>query len=128
MSRGKAWQSSWLLKETTKMHEFTQNERKKGGRVRNKLYPGMSRRLLANVKTSQTQSELGKRAREYEKIKTMELRKKFDKVYFPTSVCDRIAVMGTKVYLIEIKKPGSKLSRDQARIKNLLDGNYLVVS
>ena len=110
------------------MHKFTKDESRRGGIVRNILYPEMSRKLLAKVKTSQTQSELGKRARGYERIKTEELKRKFSKVYFPTSVCDRIAVKGQKVYLIEIKKPGSELTKDQMRIRKLLKNNYVVVS
>ena len=71
------------------------------------------------------------RRRRYKQMRMEEeaaakLRKEGWEIFSPTVVCDRIGVKNNKVYFIEFKKIGQKLSLNQEKIKRLVN-NYKVV-
>lgn len=71
-----------------------------------------SRERLNKYRASLTKEELiqqcrkaGKNSRKYEKeIVETRLKNKFDFIFYPTHVCDRIAIKDNTIHFIEIKK------------------------
>lgn len=61
-----------------------------------------------------------------EETASNKLRKEGWEIFSPTAVCDRIGVKKEEVFLIEFKKPGQKLTKNQEKVKELVN-NYNVV-
>jgi len=47
----------------------------------------------------------GKKSREFENRIAKQIKDDYDKIFYATSVCDRIALKGNDLVFIEIKKP-----------------------
>lgn len=84
--------------------EFIKDERKNRARRVHKIYRKLAKEILARVKTSKT------------------LKRDFDWAFFPTSVCDRRAVKGSKTHSIE------NLTKIQNKFREILKNFYLVTS
>jgi len=54
-------------------------------------------------------SNLGRKSREFENRIVEEIKHEYDRIFYISSVCDRIALRGDELVFIEIKKPGRKL-------------------
>ena len=54
-------------------------------------------------------SNLGRKSREFENRVVEEIKHEYDRIFYISSVCDRIALKGDELVFIEIKKSGRKL-------------------
>jgi hypothetical protein len=75
-------------------------------------------------------SEVQRRRRykqmEMEQSASAKLEKDGWVIFSPTVVCDRIGIKDGKVFFIEFKKPGQKLTPFQEQVKNTAQ-NYCVI-
>jgi len=55
----------------------------------------------------------GKRSRKFENKIVEQIKEEYDKIFYVSSVCDRIALKGNKLIFIEIKKQGEDLRPQQ---------------
>jgi hypothetical protein len=67
-------------------------------------------------------SEMGKKSRQYENEAINVIKNKFDHIFLPNEVCDRIAMKNDKIFFIEIKRNErhSKLTEKQTLFKELI--------
>lgn len=109
-------------------HQFTADERSRGGRNALILHPDLkSTRAKGLPHDSETQRRRRLRQIANEEIIANELRKKGWMVLSPLVVCDRIGVKDNNVYFVEFKKPGQKLRPRQALIRDLVPEMYRVI-
>lgn len=71
-------------------------------------------------------SDAGKRSRFYENKFIESIKNDFDLLFFPTEVCDRIAIKDGKIYFIEVKRKREKLRKKQQQFKDFAKENYLI--
>lgn len=66
-------------------------------------------------------SDLGKKSRAFENQVVERIKHEYDKIFYVASVCDRIALRGTELVFIEIKKPGQDLRPQQEEFAETLE-------
>jgi hypothetical protein len=109
-------------------HQFTEEERSKGGRNSIARHPELKR-----LHAPYLRHEYGpKRKAAYRRIEIEEhmaqgLTKERWTVYFPTTVCDRIGVKDGKVFFLEFKKGTQPLRPGQQAIHDLVPRMYKVI-
>jgi phage terminase large subunit-like protein len=81
---------------------------------------------LSKYKTSENQSKRAIKRLRIEKDEAIKLEKDNWKIYYPTTVCDRIGIKNGKVYFIEFKKEGQELKPGQQEVKNLVKSKYKI--
>ena len=109
-------------------HQFTAEERSKGGHNALVLHPELkSIRARGLPHDSETQRRRRLLQIANEEGIANELRKKGWTIFSPMVVCDRIGVKGCNVYFLEFKKPGQKLRPRQALIRDLIPEMYRVI-
>ena len=75
------------------------------------------------------QINAGKMSRHWENLKAEEMKKRYDEVFQPFVVCDRLCVKDEKIIFVEIKKSGQILSEQQKifqELCNKLGYSYVV--
>ncbi len=77
--------------------------------------------------TREQQSKFGKLSRIHENEMAKKIEKHYDKLYHPTQVCDRIGVKGKKIFFIEIKQKGKKLTKKQEEFKRIVKNNFILL-
>jgi hypothetical protein len=65
-------------------------------------------------------SKLGRKSRDFENKVVESIKNKYDKIFYISSICDRIALRGDELIFIEIKKPGRRLRPQQKEIAEML--------
>lgn len=106
----------------------------KGAKVKNEKYPEHYRRWLfkkGEPKTKEMSKKAvlarhkkhpdlytlygswGKKSRKFENRIAESIKNEYDKIFYVASVCDRIALRGTELIFIEIKKLGQDLRPQQ---------------
>ena len=114
----------------------------KGAKAKNKKYPEHYRRwlfkkgdprtkemskkaVLARHKKHRDLYELysswGKKSRKFENQIAERIKSEYDKIFYVASVCDRIALRGTELIFIEIKKPSQDLRPQQKEFAETLE-------
>ncbi|MDG6949546.1 MAG: hypothetical protein JRM77_06860 [Nitrososphaerota archaeon] len=111
-------------------HQFTAEERSRGGRNAPILHPELRSIRAKELKGLPHDSETQRRRRlqqiANEENVANELRRMGWTVFSPLVVCDRIGVKDNTVYFLEFKKPGQKLRPRQALIHDLVPERYRV--
>ena len=106
----------------------------KGAKAKNEKYPEHYRRWLFKKDDPRTKemskkavlarhkkhpdlhelySSWGKKSRKFENQIAERIKNEYDKIFYVVSVCDRIALKGSELVFIEIKKPGQNLRPQQ---------------
>ncbi|MDA4136138.1 MAG: hypothetical protein OK449_03950 [Thaumarchaeota archaeon] len=108
-------------------HEFTPEERSRGGRISIALHPEL-KRLHAPYLRHHPAAQRAKayRRMEIEQRVAKRLTEEGWAVYSPTVVCDRIGVKDDKVYFLEFKKENQTLRPGQQAINDLVPWMYRV--
>jgi hypothetical protein len=65
-------------------------------------------------------SKLGRKSRKFENEVVENIKNEYDKIFYVSSVCDRIALRKDELVFIEIKKPGRKLRPQQEEFAEML--------
>ncbi|HYC26657.1 MAG TPA: hypothetical protein VEB67_01385 [Nitrososphaerales archaeon] len=109
-------------------HDFTQEERAKGGRNSYAKNPDLGK-IHARKLTHDSESQ---RARRYAQMQheegiANELRGLGWIVFSPTVVCDRVGIKEGKVYFLEFKRPGQSLRPAQQTIHDHVPHMYEIV-
>ena len=109
-------------------HEFTQEERARGGFNVVKIHPELRRkRALFLRHDSEAQRAKAYLRMEIEQDVARGLVERGWTIYSPTVVCDRIGVKDGKVYFLEFKKGNQELRPGQKAIMESVPEMYLVV-
>lgn len=87
--------------------------------------------MPGNLKNLMNSNPEVQRRRRYKQMHMEEgaankLRKEGWEIFSPTIVCDRIGVKDGRVFLIEFKKPGQKLTENQEKVKEIIK-DYLII-
>ena len=69
-------------------------------------------------------SKMGKLSRIYENEVAKTL--KYDKVFLPNEICDRVCVKNGQIFFVEIKHPNEKLRPKQEEFKNIVKEFYKI--
>ena len=78
-------------------------------------------------RTRENFSEMGKKSRIYENLVEQKIKSKFDLMFKPDEVCDRIGIKDNKIFFIEIKNIKNKrLTEKQREFKNIAGSTYII--
>ena len=84
-------------------------------------------RKLRSPTPKEKLAEMGRRSRLHENMVAKQLQKDFEHLFLPNEVCDRIGVKDGKLFFIEIKQNGCRLTEKQQTFQSLVP-NYLVIT
>jgi hypothetical protein len=72
-------------------------------------------------------SMMGKLSRFYENRVARQLNPKFNKIWQPQEICDRIAIKNGNIFFIEIKTRNRELTKNQKEFQKLAKNKYIVI-
>lgn len=89
--------------------------------------PKDGRSVRCKKLTREQQSKFGKLCRIYENEIANKIKSEYDKLYYPSSVCDRIGVKDGKIFFIEIKQKGRRLSQKQQEFQKIAKNQFILL-